>query len=66
MGIYVTIKPGKTPRMTTNDDFGVNHAGLEVYELDEIVGERGKGDDLEFLVYWRPRSKWPDASWKPS
>ena len=52
-----------SPESSSDDDFGVNHAGLELYELDEIVGERGKGDDLEFLVYWRPRSKWPDASW---
>ena len=44
-------------------DFGVNHAGLEIFELDRIIDERGDGVNKEYRAYWKPRSRYPTATW---
>ena len=41
----------------------MNHAGLKIYEVDEIVGERGEGDEKEYLTFWKPRKKYDTATW---
>ena len=40
--------------------------GDPIFEVDEIVGEQGEGDDLQYLVYmyWSPRNIWPDPTWQ--
>jgi hypothetical protein len=43
---------------------GLDEDGDPIYEVDEIVGEQGEGDDLEYLVYWAPRALWPAPSWQ--
>ena len=43
---------------------GVDADGDELYEVDEIVGEEGEGDELQYLVYWRPRNRWPAPTWQ--
>lgn len=53
--------------MSSDDDMssdnGVDSDGEPLYEVDEVVDEQGKGDDLEYLVYWKPRSRWSDPTW---
>lgn len=45
------------------EDFGLNFAGLQIYEVDEIVGERGEGDDLFYKATWKPSGVYP-PSWE--
>ena len=45
------------------EDHGVNHAGLQIFEVDKIIDERGEGVLKEYLAYWKPRSQWPEPSW---
>ena len=66
-----TRKRKRRARRNDDDDddleddgvYGVDHDGDEVYEVDEVVDKRGDGDNVEYLVYWKPRSRWPDATW---
>lgn len=45
------------------EDFGANHAGHPIFQVDEIVDERGEGDDKEFQAFWKPRETFPEPSW---
>jgi len=38
--------------------------GEPVFEVTEVIDERGEGDDLQYLVYWKPRAVWPAPTWQ--
>jgi len=44
-------------------DNGIDSDGDPLYEVDEVVDEQGVGDEMEYLVYWRPRTQWLDPTW---
>ena len=47
----------------SSSDNGVDSDGDQYYEVDEIVDERGEGDNLEYLVWWKPRARYTTPTW---
>jgi hypothetical protein len=45
-------------------DPGVNSDGEQLFEVDSIADSRQVGRHKEYLVYWKPRTKWPDPTWE--